>query len=367
MWHWLFSPGKNSVRAASPWVLGAAGLSSWSVPHQFVPWTSRCSERQGACSSDVRQQKVVHGSELAKIISAECPDGCRKADVSKLEAFREGVKDGSRLTVILDFDRTISRGDATECHEMLGFSPELPQSFRDEFGTMYNTITSPVWHEEKAQLLGPEENPDVHAFWNIFNGYLLKHKVTLDMVERAVALEMRLRGPLLRDGIGDLLRVCEKHDVAVIVLSAGFTSVILEVFALAGISLPSSCRVLANSFVTDKDKRIVAVKPHDPPASRRGKLMYLAALDDLGDRPCIIAVGDKTIDAAAVDAYASRRNRGSISNSEVLRSMCFGFLNANDPSDEIVQEYCAAFDILPENGGSCSFMPLTALVRALLE
>ena len=66
---------------------------------------------------------------------------------------------------------------------------------------------------------GDEGDPDrPHKFWIRYNEYLVRHGITSAMIDDAID-EMKARaggGALLRDGVGELLDVCERAGVLVV-------------------------------------------------------------------------------------------------------------------------------------------------------
>eukprot|EP00927_Polykrikos_kofoidii_P080584 TRINITY_DN7748_c0_g2_i1.p1 TRINITY_DN7748_c0_g2~~TRINITY_DN7748_c0_g2_i1.p1 ORF type:complete len:351 (+),score=49.30 TRINITY_DN7748_c0_g2_i1:34-1086(+) len=298
--------------------------------------------------------------DLAALIASKCPHGCAKIDEQALNSFRlralgaHPTKSCSvnsvseRLSVVLDYDLTISAGLATEGHDLLRRSDELPVAFRKDCEA-FRAVSQDV------------DFNTPHGFWTRFNKILIRHGVTAEMVDRAVAAEKRNRGLLLRDGVAELFNLCESHGIPVVVLSAGITQIIHCALRLEGITLPSNSSVVANNLVFDIDGCIVDVAPNDPPCSRQGKLEYLRTVEGLSGRPCVLLAGDKPIDALMASGYPALVDGGTVA------SLKFGFLNESEVADEAREEFETAFDVVPLRGVDCSFAPLTELLRALLS
>eukprot|EP00927_Polykrikos_kofoidii_P080583 TRINITY_DN7748_c0_g1_i1.p1 TRINITY_DN7748_c0_g1~~TRINITY_DN7748_c0_g1_i1.p1 ORF type:complete len:340 (+),score=53.30 TRINITY_DN7748_c0_g1_i1:99-1118(+) len=333
-----------------------------------------CSDGQpSAVIHDELGENPLSKEDLSALIASKCPHGCAKIDKRTLESFRlralevdptkncSGNAVGDRLSVVLDYDLTISAGSATEGHHLLRWSDELPAAFREDCEALWD-VSSDIDHPRRLEIYGPEDGPSrPHAFWTHFNKILVHHGVTAEMVDRAVAAEKRNRGLLLRDGVAELLNVCESHGIPVVVLSAGITQIIQCAFRLEGIVLPSNSSVLANNLVFDTDGCVVDVSPSDPPCSRQGKLQYLRTVDGLSDRPCVLLAGDKPVDALMSNGYPALVDGGTVA------SLKFGFLNESEVADEARKEFETAFDVVPLRGIDCSFAPLTELLRALLS
>ena len=108
----------------------------------------------------------------------------------------------------------------------------------------------------------------------------------------------------------------------------------------------------------------VRVEPSDPPASRVGKLALLRSLpSDCAGRTMVLMVGDKPGDATVTC--------GLPPNAEARTELSFGFFNERPAGDSVVPvalgDWQAAFSLLAHRGNACSFTPVTALVRALLQ
>lgn len=260
---------------------------------------------------------------------------------------------------MIDYDLTMSAGDATECHKLFTF-PDMPAAFLKDIGHLW-TVAADLHHADRLEVYGPEDGIQTpHAFWTRFNCHLVQHGITRSLVDQAVETEKRKRGSLLRPGVQELLSFCETHDILVVVLSAGFTNIIHKAFQLDGIVLPASCVVLANTLIYDVEGRVLEVTPSNPPSSRKGKLQYLGQVACLADRPCALLVGDKAIDASMALGYPPLVGRGAPAQLKI------GFSNAALASEEERAEFESAFDIVPRNGLECSFAPVTGLLRALV-
>ena len=86
----------------------------------------------------------------------------------------------------------------------------------------------------------------------------------------------------------------------------------------------------------------------------------------LAERPRVLVVGDKPIDATMVAAYPSPSVRGAQS-----AALTIGYLNeGRDATIEgaaaaQLAAHCDAFDVVPKQGTVSSFEPITALIREL--
>lgn len=258
---------------------------------------------------------------------------------------------------------------------MLRDASALPAAFRADVHTLF-AARSPE-HPQHRAIYGSETDSDrPHRFWLHYNKLLVQHGATQAMLEAAVAEEgRRCNGRLLREGVGELLLLCESAGIGVVILSAGLEQVIRAAFAHDGVPLPPSCHLLTNRLVYDEEARddgtagrCVRVEPAGTPASREGKLLLLASLErEAAGRSLVLLVGDKPVDARVATGLPP-------CTSGPRTELAFGFYNDNDgalgapdgtPAVD-TEAWRAAFHLLAHRGADCSFAPVTALVRELL-
>ena len=359
-------------------------------------------------------------TEFAQVVRSACPSAV--IDGEALQRFANALHisgSGSasrRLAVILDYDLTVSRADAPECHSHFGgpgapppaATPLLPPAFRAAVSHLFAAM-NPA-HTDHAEVAGDPEAPGrPHRFWTRFNELAVRHGLTRRMVREAVsaagagmaaasgadadhgavaagsgsgsgaaAAATAATAPrLIRPGVAAFLAACDAAGVPTVLLSAGVTQVIEETLLADGVALPPSCTLLANCMLfggegegsVGMDTPCVGWSPVDPPSSREGKLHQLAALEHvLGGRPCALVVGDKPVDATVARGFPPLKGGcegGGEGGGPTVLS--FGFLNEPAPSAAQRAEYGAAFDVLAVEGCACSFAPLTALLELLLH
>ena len=184
---------------------------------------------------------------LVAAIAGSCPSGYEKLDATALEAFTSAYiasgEDAGCCSLVVDFDLTVSRGDGFECHHLLAVSPELPSAFREELMHLFQALN--VNHPDNALMLGPPDHPDrIHKFWIEFNRIAIKHAISRADIIRAVEREKQQSSVgMLRSGWSELVQLCEKLGVPIVVLSAGLTEVVIAMHAVEGITLPASASV----------------------------------------------------------------------------------------------------------------------------
>lgn len=322
---------------------------------------------------DSEQHDDSKGSEIAALIKAKCPNGVAKLDVGKLKLFEAKVKavpEGNeqsfvagRVALVLDYDLTVSAGGATEGHHLIRDSPEIPQQLRDDLKNFWSYFEGDPGRKSMHPVLRDIVGDAAmipHAFWIGFNRIIISHGLTSDMITKAVAAEKKRQGSILRPGIEALFDICQSQQIPIVILSAGISHIIKEAFKQDGIQLPRVCQILANEFIFNEEDRCVDVEPKNPPSSRQGKLHQLAFAPDIAERPCVILVGDKPVDASVGRGLPQL----SCGKDHVL--IKFGFLNEASPTNQSLAEFRNSYDILPESGGSCTWAPVTALLEAVL-
>lgn len=316
------------------------------------------------------------GSEAgqAEALAARCPSGFFKLDAAKLQGFlaaatasdpdahvQGGSSAASRLALVVDYDLTVSHSSAKEGHHLIRDSPEVPAALRADLEEFWAAMEDPM-HPSLQEHRGCDPGPPYpHLFWRGFNSIIVRHGLKAEVIRRAVASE---GCPRIRPGFQEVLDLCEAHGIPIVVLSAGLDQVIHEALARDGIRLPGVCRVLSNVLVFDEGGRCVDVEPKDPPSSRQGKLHLLTHMTELADRSCVLLVGDKPVDAWVDKGLPPLVPRGARASRSLLR---FGFMNAASPAEDILEQYVAAYDILPRDGASCSWSPIVGLLEAMLS
>ena len=110
-----------------------------------------------------------------------------------------------------------------------------------------------------------------------------------------------------------------------------------------------------------RDGACVRVEPHDPPASREGKLALLASLGEAAERSLVLMVGDKPVDARVAKGLPPRPQGAQ------RTELSFGFFNEVAADSTARGDWQMAFHLLAHCGAECSFAPVSELVRHLLD
>ena len=164
---------------------------------------------------------AARGDVLAAAIrAAPSCGGFSKLDLGVVKAFAERLRAGGKLSMVLDYDLTVSGGGGWECHHLLADSPAMPAPFRAELKHLFAACKSD--HPDHGALLGPTDAPGRrHAFWRCFNRIAAAHRITSADVTAAVAGAKASGGgaALLRPGWRELLSACDEGGVPVMILS----------------------------------------------------------------------------------------------------------------------------------------------------
>ena len=138
---------------------------------------------------------------------------------SKIQLLRECLC-SSRLSVVADFDRTISARNSNSSHGVIEkcglLSDDYHTRARELFETYYPIEISPTATlEERTQAC--------ETWWNAAHGLLIKEQLTSEKVAKAVENCSDL---VLRDRFDEVLQLLETNSVPLLVFSAGFGDVI---------------------------------------------------------------------------------------------------------------------------------------------
>ena len=214
-------------------------------------------------------------------------------DSAAVERLAARLTSGEQLALVVDYDRTISRGDAAECHTLLCESTALPSAFRRDVAALFLEARA-----LRAGTTASSAPSSPHLFWERFNAIIVDHGVPARLIDRAVVAEHWRQGSILRPGWRELLAACTARDIPVVILSAGVAQLIKASHRVEGIDLPvESTLVIASELVFSDatPSTCIGVSPSDPPCSRVGKLEHLEtnprAVELLAQRRCVILVG----------------------------------------------------------------------------
>jgi HAD superfamily hydrolase (TIGR01544 family) len=162
----------------------------------------------------------------------------------------------SRVVVVIDFDRTMTtywapgrRHKGKSCHGIVESdrSEEL-KARADALNHYYYPI------EVSPELTREQKLPFMVEWYLAVNRLLIDDGLRASDIPAAVARS----GVVLREGVLEVIRLCEAHGVPLLVFSAGIGDVIAEVLrqALQRPELPSVVEIVSNWMVTDATGRL---------------------------------------------------------------------------------------------------------------
>ena len=255
------------------------------------------------------------------------------------------------LTVLSDFDRTLTSTGAPECHDIVGLHS--------------GATMPPAYVAAMARMLDfsqPLPTATLEEWWVRCSELMVEHGWRRAFLEPAVAAS----GVRLRDGAAELVAALAAHDIPLVVLSAGLSDVIETLLrarcggALRGGNLPPSVAVVANRMVFDDadSGRLVRVMPEPPLHTDNKREMLVALKPDAfsaaSPRRIVLLLGDKPKDANSLDLLPS----GTVD--VVLR---VGFMEGHEGRYSL-EDYAAAYDVV--FSADCSMAPVQELLDEVI-
>lgn len=184
----------------------------------------RASAALQRCLARISAEQGCHPSSLdVRVVALDGGDGSVVGiDTARIDldwnaatTFAARVRAGDRVALVIDYDLTVSCGNAAECHHLLRDSAACSAAFRADLARLFATIGA------QTAALAPRDPRRAHLFWEHANALLVAHGVTRATLKRAVEVEKERVGTLLRDGWAELLVLCGAQGVPVVILSAG--------------------------------------------------------------------------------------------------------------------------------------------------
>ncbi|EOD25657.1 putative 5'-nucleotidase [Emiliania huxleyi CCMP1516] len=189
-----------------------------------------------------------------------------------------------KLLVITDFDATLTTGDSTQCHDLVGFSDLLAAQFREGFAPLLDWQTNPLTDGAHALMVKYGQPP---------RSLIPRMVRQSSMVPRPGALKLLHRLALL--------------NVPVLIVSAGLSDVIEE-FLRQHDALTENITVCSNRLNYGADLAPQSVAPDPPITSFTKASAYRAAgsfFKHHAARRSLLVLGDSItdIDAATEVPY----------------------------------------------------------------
>mmetsp|Transcript_28221 Transcript_28221/g.61384 ORF Transcript_28221/g.61384 Transcript_28221/m.61384 type:complete len:344 (+) Transcript_28221:57-1088(+) len=256
------------------------------------------------------------------------------------------------LQVLFDFDHTLTRFVRPDgqplpmCHCIVEHSPLMPAAFRAGYAQL--------WADQKK---GREDGTwDMSVWWARSHALMVEHGLRRQWLPDMVCAS----GIALRDGCRELFGFLAASDVPVLIVSAGFREIILEVLKRDEV-LSENVRIVANEMAFDDSTGLLTsiAEPvlHSECKASVG-LRYRDYFASVGRRNVVLA-GDSVTDCDCLNNIVG-----------LEESICVGFFNA--PLKNLHRaEYENAFDLLLSNEGLAApgdldLVPLAELLKGLI-
>lgn len=270
----------------------------------------------------------------------------------------------SELHLLVDFDRTITRhwADAAQTIPMLTSYAVLQQRWPVAERAQVDAISRHYYAIETNPHLSHEEKAPAMIEWHRLSNALA---VRVGTTRADVTAGVASAGLALRPGVRELVAWCERHDVPLIVMSAGVADVVAEALRLLlgdQPTLPRVVHVVSNSMVWDTEGRLTGFsEPILHVFNKRAGAIPAgsAAAQAIHGRPHAILVGDSMGDATMADGDAPLADGEPGLSPPLLK---LGLLNHD--VDALLPRFAALFDAVVTGDGGLE-QPLLAWLHAI--
>lgn len=261
---------------------------------------------------------------------------------------REGIQ---QLQILTDFDYTLStflQKDGSRNYSSHGIL-ENCTLFSENYHKRTKELQSIYYPMEISTTLSPEEKKEkMDEWWNKAHELLIEEGVTEESIVNAVEHSH----VCMREGSTELLSLCMKNKIPVLIFSAGLTDVLKTLFKnQLGIEVKknSGIEIISNKMIFQNDK---LVGFEDAPITSLTKNMRgKSYVHRLKDRRNLIVMGD---------------NIGDLHMSQGMKftnQLTVGFLN--DHIEERKEQYLNSFDIVIVGDSDCHF--INTILNYLIE
>ncbi|XP_034045784.1 cytosolic 5'-nucleotidase 3-like [Thalassophryne amazonica] len=236
------------------------------------------------------------------------------------------------LQVISDFDMTLTRfayngKRCPTCHNILENSRLISNDGKVKLKELLNTYY-PIEIDSSRSV--EEKLPLMVEWWTKAHELLLEQKIKKDQLAEAV----QESDAMLRDGYQLFFDQLYKHNVPVLLFSAGIGDILEEVIHQAGVFHPN-VKVISNYMDFDEAGVLKAFKGEliHIYNKREGAMLNTRLFQELRMRHNVLLLGDSLGDLNMADGVQDMQN--------ILK---IGFLN--DKVEERKQSYLNAYDIV---------------------
>ncbi|CAH1252085.1 NT5C3A [Branchiostoma lanceolatum] len=272
----------------------------------------------------------MSSTSMLRLLRLVEQDHIHITDASRVEKILSNLVAAGKqkLRVISDFDQTLSRYafNGVRCpmsHDVIAQSNLMSEPTRakvkkvvDYYYPKEISLTIPL--SEKIQLMVD--------FWTQIHDIFLASNLN----QRDISSTIRDSSPPLREGCDTFMSTLHRHDVPLLVFSAGLGDVIQEMFSKYNMVYPN-CRVVSNFMKFDGAGKLVGF--HDPLIhifnKNKSVLPDESYFTDQRERTNVILLGDSPGDLQMADGVPNVEN--------VLK---IGYLNAHlDRLDTFTELY----------------------------
>lgn len=297
------------------------------------------------------------GSDLGKLrrqVSVKRSPDYTVAQPKFNEKLDKLIEDGSsKLLCIFDFDRTITplrnkSGDmCLSSHGIIENSNVLPQVYRENAQKLFHHYY-PIEFDPNI----PEDikQTQLVEWWSRSHNLLIDYGVSKQLIEECVSDAISTGRALLRENTRELFELLHKHNINVIVFSAGLYDVIHELFHQFDLLTPN-VTIASNQMRFDDTGKLIGFKD---------QLIHSLNKKYTAIEQQVIANvhhNNNTITQSQINVLLFGDNVSDIKMSDGLNNIDtmikFGFVN--DHVDQRIPQYTPLFDVLILDDGSYQF------------
>ncbi|XP_036407329.1 7-methylguanosine phosphate-specific 5'-nucleotidase-like isoform X1 [Megalops cyprinoides] len=240
----------------------------------------------------------------------------------------------STLQVISDFDMTLTRfaHNGKRCptsHNILDNSKLISEDCKNNLKELLNTYY-PI--EIDSARTVEEKLPLMVEWWTKAHNLLIQQRIRKDLLAQVV----KESDAMLREGYKVFFDQLHKHNIPLLIFSAGIGDVLEEVIHQNGVFHPN-IRVFSNYMDFDENGILCAFKGQliHTYNKREGALLNAGHFQELQDKHNVLLLGDSLGDLTMADGVHSVEN--------ILK---IGYLN--DKVEERKESYLSTYDIVLE-------------------
>ncbi len=263
----------------------------------------------------------------------------------KLQQIKAAGKD--KLHIIADFDRTLTKAFNKEGERVQStysliskgkyLTPDYPKKYLALFDHYYP-------YEISQEITEEERHQKMNEWWHSHFQLMIESGLT-----KAVLKDIVLKGEVqTRIGFRELLTNLNKHNIPLLIFSAGMGDLIKEFLESENLLFPNT-HIISNFYKFDNQG--LAIKPKNknfihPFNKNEIELQNTPYYNEIKNRPNVILLGDSLGDTKMADG---------LQHNTIFK---IGFLNHK--KEELLKTYKQEFDLIITDDG-----PLTEVIKLL--